>query len=90
MEAFEHIWAQKYPKIGAKWMEKSYALLESLNHPKPIRPYLYTTNQLERLIKELKRRVKVAASFVPRRWKSSYTWCWKKRIEPHSDGDSRD
>jgi len=61
--AFERIWTRKYPKIVAKWVEKSYALLEFLNHPKAIRPYLYTTNQLERLIKEVKRRVKVVEVF---------------------------
>ena len=40
-----------------------YALFEFLNHPKAIRAYLYTTNQLERLIKELKRRTKVVEVF---------------------------
>ena len=39
------------------------ALPEFLNHPKGIRAYLYTTNQLERLIKELKRRTKVVEIF---------------------------
>jgi len=47
----------------AKWLDKSYALLEFLNHSKGIRAYLYTTNQLERLIKELKRRTKVVEIF---------------------------
>jgi len=40
----------------AKWSDKSVALLEYLNHPKAIHAYLYTTNQLERLIKELRER----------------------------------
>ena len=44
-------------------MDKSHALLEFLNHPNAIRAYLYTTNQLERLIKELKRRTKVVEVF---------------------------
>ena len=43
--------------------EKNNSLLEFLNHPKGIRAYLYTTNQLERLIKELKRRTKVVEVF---------------------------
>jgi len=38
LEAFKRVWAQKYPKIVAKWTQKSYALLEFLNHPKAIRP----------------------------------------------------
>jgi transposase-like protein len=59
----ERSWAQKYPKIVARWKEKSYALLEFLSHPKAIRAYLYTTNQLERLMKEVKRRTKVVEIF---------------------------
>ena len=39
-----------------RWETKAYALLAFLRHPKPIRRYLYTTNQLERLAKEVKRR----------------------------------
>ena len=49
-EAFERVWGQRYLKIVAGWMKKSYALLEFLNHPKTIHPYRHTTNQLERLI----------------------------------------
>lgn len=56
-------WGGKYPELVAKWVEKSYALLEFLNHPKSIRSYLYTTNQLERLMKEVKRRTKVVEIF---------------------------
>jgi putative transposase len=63
LEALERSWAQKYPKIVARWKEKSYALLEFLSHPKAIRAYLYTTNQLERLMKEVKRRTKVVEIF---------------------------
>ena len=56
LRKLEEKWAGKYPELVAKWLDKSHALLEFLNHPKAIRSYLYTTNQLERLIKELKRR----------------------------------
>ena len=63
LRALEEKWAGKYPKLVAKWVEKSYALLEFLSHPKAIRAYLYTTNLLERLIKELKRRTKVVEVF---------------------------
>ncbi|NOX44355.1 MAG: IS256 family transposase [Caldiserica bacterium] len=58
LEAFKAKWASKYPKIVARWTTKNYALLAFLEHPKPIRRYLYTTNQLERLIKEVKRRMR--------------------------------
>ena len=63
LRALEEEWAGKYPELVAKWLDKSHALLEFLNHPKAIRSYLYTTNQLERLIKELKRRTKVVEVF---------------------------
>ena len=59
----EEKWAGKYPKLVAKWLDKSYGLLEFLNHPEAIRVHLYTTNQLERLIKELKRWTKVVEVF---------------------------
>ena len=51
LRTLEEKWARKYPKLVAKWLDKSYALLEFLNHSKGIRAYLYTTNQLERLIR---------------------------------------
>jgi len=47
----------------ARWVEKSYELLEFLNHPKPIRSSLYLTNQLERLMKEVKRRTRTVGVF---------------------------
>ncbi len=59
----EERWSGKYPELVAKWLDKSHALLGFLTHPKAIRAYLYTTNQLERLIKELKRRTKVVEVF---------------------------
>jgi putative transposase len=48
-----------YSKIVERWETKAYALLACLRHPGPVRRYLYTTNQLERLAKEIKRRAKV-------------------------------
>jgi len=56
-------WGTVYPKIVERWETKAYALLAFLRHPKPIRRYLYTTNQLERLAKEVKRRTKVVEVF---------------------------
>jgi transposase-like protein len=52
-----------YPKIVERWETKAYAVLAFLRHPKPIRRYLYTTNLLERLAKEVKRRTKVVEVF---------------------------
>jgi transposase-like protein len=56
-------WGTVYPKIVERWETKAYAPLAFLRHPKPIRRYLYTTNQLERLAKEVKRRTKVVEVF---------------------------
>jgi len=56
-------WGSLYPRVVARWETKAYALLAFLKHPKPIRRYLYTTNQLERLTKEVKRRTKVVEVF---------------------------
>ncbi|MBC7217815.1 MAG: IS256 family transposase [Candidatus Caldatribacterium sp.] len=56
-------WGGMYPKIVERWETKAYALLAFLRHPKSIRRYLYTTNQLERLAKEVKRRTKVVEVF---------------------------
>jgi len=56
-------WGTVYPKIVERWETRAYALLAFLRHPKPIRRYPYTTNLLERLAKEVKRRIKVVEVF---------------------------
>ena len=50
-------------EIVERWETKAYALLAFLCHPKSIRRYLYTTNLLERLVKEVKRWTKVVEVF---------------------------
>ena len=52
-----------YPRVSVRWETKTYAFLTFLRHPKPRRRYLYTTNQLERVSKEVKRRTKVVEVF---------------------------
>ncbi|MEM4531395.1 MAG: IS256 family transposase [Thermofilaceae archaeon] len=56
-------WGRAYPRIVARWETKAHALLAFLRHPRPIRRCLGTTNQLERLAKEVKRRAKVVEVF---------------------------
>lgn len=56
-------WGTAYPRVVARWESKAYAPLAFPGHPKPIRRYLYTTNQLERLAKKLKRRTRVVEVF---------------------------
>jgi len=58
----EH-WGSVYPGVMACSKEKAHALLAFLHHPRPIWRYLYTTNQLERLTEEVKRRTKVVEVF---------------------------
>lgn len=65
------------PEIVAGWEAKADALLAFLKHPRENRPNLSTTNQLERLVKEVKRRVKVVGSLGRRRWKSSFILCFR-------------
>ena len=47
LKGLEERWASRYPDVVTKWLEKSYSLLEFLSHPKRMRAYLYTTNQLK-------------------------------------------
>ncbi|MEM3658646.1 MAG: transposase [Candidatus Hadarchaeum sp.] len=65
-------WGTYFRCIAARWEAKAHALLAFLRHPRPIRRYLYTTNQLEGLAKELKRRTKVVKVFsgeeAPVKW----------------------
>jgi transposase-like protein len=56
-------WGTVYPNIVERWETKAYAFLVFLYHPRPVRRYLYTTNFLERLAKEVKRRTKVIEVF---------------------------
>ena len=56
-------WGRIYPKVVKKWEEKAYAILTFMKYPKEIRQFIYTTNQLERIAKEIKRRVKVVEVF---------------------------
>jgi putative transposase len=46
---------------------KSVCLINLLRYPKEIRQFIYTTNQLERLAKEIKRRIKVLEIFPDER-----------------------
>ena len=65
-ENFEKVkkeWIKKYPKVIQSWESNLNHLLTFMNFPVAIRKHIYTTNQLERLNKEVKRRVKVIEVF---------------------------
>ncbi len=58
-ERFKEKWGSKYPKIVKSWKQELYKLLTFLKYPEPIRRVIYTTNLIERTIKEIRRRVKL-------------------------------
>lgn len=52
-------WKKLYPKTFST-LEKEFEFFTTfLKFPEPIRKFIYTTNSLERLIKEIKRRLKI-------------------------------
>ena len=55
-------WGWKYPKVVRFWKEKIEVLLTFMDYPEWLRRYIYTTNWLEGLIKELRRRLKIMES----------------------------
>ena len=59
LEDFISKYAKLYPKAVKLWVENFEKLTTFLHYPLPIRKHIYTTNLLERVFKELKRRLKV-------------------------------
>ncbi|BAI79792.1 transposase, IS654 family [Deferribacter desulfuricans SSM1] len=56
-------WSVKYPEMIALWEKDLPELMTYLKYPALMRPYIYTTNPLERFHKEVKRRTKVIEVF---------------------------
>jgi transposase-like protein len=68
-------WGRVDSQVIARWESRADALRTFFHHPPPIRRYIYTTNQWERLAKEVQRHIKILKSFAVRRGpKSSSTW----------------
>ena len=63
MRRFQREWGQRYPGIGKSWLEDISNLTSFLKYPQEIRAYIYTTNHLERFMKEVRRRAKVIEIF---------------------------
>ena len=55
---FKEEWNDLYPKVVDSWEEDLPDLLTFLDYPDEIRSTIYTTNWLERAIKEMRRRTK--------------------------------
>lgn len=61
MSAFEAVkgkWSKKYPKEIKSWEEQLPTLLTFYKYPQMIRPAIYTSNPIERTIKEFRKRLR--------------------------------
>ncbi len=58
-ERFKEKWELKYPKVVKSWEQELYKLLTFLKYPESIQRVIYTTNLIERTIKEVRKRIKV-------------------------------
>ena len=66
IEAFKEVkgvWGKIYPLLFKGWEEDLESLTSYFKYPEEIRRSIYTTNVLERFIKEVKRRSKVVEVF---------------------------
>lgn len=61
-KTFKETWNTIYPKVVTSWEEELSVLLTFLDYPKVIQPMIYTTNTIERTIKEVKKRTKTMNS----------------------------
>ncbi|MGG3369607.1 IS256 family transposase [Bacillus anthracis] len=64
-EAFQMVkekWGKKYKKEVESWEKDLPVLLTFYKYPKEIRSYIYTTNMIERTIKEVRKRLKTMNS----------------------------
>lgn len=61
-KAFKEAWQNKHPKIVKSWEEDLDVLLTFLDYPSSIQRLIYTTNIIERTMKEIKKRTKTMNS----------------------------
>lgn len=57
-ENFKQRWRKKYPKVIGNWERDIHDLLTYYKYPAMIRAQIYTTNVIERVMKELKKRIR--------------------------------
>ena len=57
-EQFESKWSSKYPREVQSWANELDVLLTFMDDPSSIRSMIYTTNAIERTIKEIRKRLK--------------------------------
>jgi transposase-like protein len=63
LSAFADTRKKRYPGLVRYWRENFPRLTAFLKYSEQVRPYIYTTNQLERTGKEVKRRTKTIEAF---------------------------
>ncbi|GMB08364.1 mutator family transposase [Thermolongibacillus altinsuensis] len=57
-QQFELKWSSKYPREVQSWTNELDVLLTFMDYPNSIRSVIYTTNAIERTIKEIRKRLK--------------------------------
>jgi putative transposase len=57
-ESFKDKWSKKYPKEVHSWEEDLPVLLSFIDYPSTIRSVIYTTNWIERSIKDIRKRLR--------------------------------
>jgi len=57
-QQFESKWSSKYPREVQSWANELDVLLTFMDYPSSIRSLIYTTNAIERTIKEIRKRLK--------------------------------
>ena len=62
-ERFKKTWGKLYPEVVKSWERDMDNLTSYLKYPYALRRFIYTTNSLKRLIKEVKRRTKAIEVF---------------------------
>jgi len=60
---FSEAWKKRYPGVVKYWRENLQHLTVFMKYPEQVRSYIYTTNQLERINKEIRRRTKTIEIF---------------------------
>lgn len=62
LETFKQTWSRKYPKV-IETLDNNRNLLTFFDYPKEIRHSIYTTNLIEALNKQIKRKFKMKEQF---------------------------
>ena len=57
-QQFQSKWSHKYPREVQSWANELDVLLTFMDYPSSIRSVIYTTNAIERTIKEIRKRLK--------------------------------